>query len=194
MSYGPKVYRKQGGAELVAASGGTITVESGGALAVAGTLTVTGSLVRSVTTQICSKVKVGATAGWVVAAADNKASMARLPASHSGATLVIPVSGLPMGATITAFGINGQIESAGGTATLDLELRKQTAAAADLSDATVASMTQISVTADAIVNGSKTGLTAVTSADVGYYLLATGTTAASTDIDLIGVTVTYTTA
>ena len=32
-SYQPKVYRKQGGDELVVASGGTITVESGGTLA-----------------------------------------------------------------------------------------------------------------------------------------------------------------
>lgn len=36
-SYQPKVYRKQGGDELVVASGGLITVESGGALVVGGT-------------------------------------------------------------------------------------------------------------------------------------------------------------
>lgn len=35
-TYQPKVYRKQGGNELVVASGGAITVESGGALTVAG--------------------------------------------------------------------------------------------------------------------------------------------------------------
>jgi len=42
MSYASKVYRKQGGDELVVASGGTITVESGGAVNVAtgGSLTV----------------------------------------------------------------------------------------------------------------------------------------------------------
>lgn len=32
-TYGPKVYRKQGGNEMVVASGGTLTVESGGAVA-----------------------------------------------------------------------------------------------------------------------------------------------------------------
>ncbi|MER9710179.1 hypothetical protein NKJ13_07905 [Mesorhizobium sp. M0174] len=41
-SYQPKVYRKQGGDELVVASGGLITVESGGALVVAG-VTIDGS-------------------------------------------------------------------------------------------------------------------------------------------------------
>lgn len=35
MTYQPKVYRKQGGDELVVASGGTVTVESGGTIAVA---------------------------------------------------------------------------------------------------------------------------------------------------------------
>lgn len=34
MSYQPKVYRKQGGDELVVASGGTVSIESGGALKV----------------------------------------------------------------------------------------------------------------------------------------------------------------
>lgn len=36
MSYEPKVYRKQGGNELVVASGGQLTVESGGVVEVAG--------------------------------------------------------------------------------------------------------------------------------------------------------------
>lgn len=37
MSYAPKVYRKQGGDEMVVASGGKITVESGGEIAPATT-------------------------------------------------------------------------------------------------------------------------------------------------------------
>lgn len=36
-SYQPKVYRKQGGDELIVASGGAIDIESGGALKIAGT-------------------------------------------------------------------------------------------------------------------------------------------------------------
>lgn len=49
-TYQPKVYRKQGGDELVVASGGTVTVESGGSITVSGvtvdssTLAVTGLL------------------------------------------------------------------------------------------------------------------------------------------------------
>ena len=43
-SYSPKVYKKQGGNELVVASGGVVTVESGGILEVntGGTITVNG--------------------------------------------------------------------------------------------------------------------------------------------------------
>ncbi len=36
-TYQPKVYRKQGGDELIVASGGSVDVESGGALKIAGT-------------------------------------------------------------------------------------------------------------------------------------------------------------
>lgn len=183
---------------MVVASGGSILVESGGALSLSSgsTLTVTGGLVRSITQQITIGAKVGATAGWVVTAGDNKGSMGRLPASQSGSTLVVPVSGLPVGATITGIGINGQIESAGGAVTLDMAMRKQTVAAGDLVDAAVsnATITQVAVTADTAVASTVGGLVAVVSADVGYYLLITGTTAGSTDIDLVGVTITYTTA
>lgn len=42
-TYGPKVYNKQGGDELVVASGGTVTVESGGAVVV-GTTDITAEL------------------------------------------------------------------------------------------------------------------------------------------------------
>ncbi|MHB8110509.1 MAG: hypothetical protein ACYDHW_10815 [Syntrophorhabdaceae bacterium] len=45
-TYGPKIYHKQGGDELVTASGGTITVESGGAVTIdsGGTITINGTL------------------------------------------------------------------------------------------------------------------------------------------------------
>lgn len=136
-----------------------------------------------------SGAKVGATAGWVVEAADNKNSLARLPASQTGSKLVIPLTGLKVGDIITGYHLVGQIESAGGAVTVDCSLRKQTAAAADLTDAAVTGgdMVQLAVTADTIMSSTNTtkSITADTvGADETFYLLVTATTAASTDIDL----------
>lgn len=150
----------------------------------------TGSLIRpSQKRLIGADPKIGATAGWAVAAATNVGRMATCPASQTASTLVIRVPDLKVGDTITAFGLIGQIESAGGAVTLDCSLRSLTAAAADLTDALVASMTQLSVTADTAVtsaNAEKASLSTVVAADAIYYLLITATTAASTDIDLAG--------
>ena len=141
---------------------------------------------------IHNRAKVGATAGWVVAAGDNLALMATLPASQTGSTLVVPVTGLKVGDVITAFSVVGQIEAtSGGTVTVDADLRKLTAAAADVADASLGSITQVSVTADAIISASKTLATPETvGADETFYVLVTATTGASTDIALQGVTLT----
>lgn len=139
---------------------------------------------------INSHAKIGATSGWAVNAADDLGLLATCPASQTNSTLVMPISGLKVGDKITAFSVVGQIESAGGTVTLDADLRKMTAAAADVADASVGTITQISVTADAIISASKTGLTEVVAADETFYVLLTATTAASTDIALQGVTIT----
>jgi hypothetical protein len=140
--------------------------------------------------------KAGATAGWAVGGgAVNTGLLATLPASQTGSTLVVPVPGLKVGDTITGFHLIGQIESAGGAVTLDADLRKLTAAAADVADASINTMTQISVTADTAItsaNSAVTGLTEVVAADETFYLLLTGTTAASTDIALQGVALTVT--
>lgn len=138
--------------------------------------------------------KVGATSGWLVNAADNKNSLARLPQSQSASTLVVPLSGLKVGDIITGYHLVGQIESAGNTCTVDCSLRKQTAAAADLTDAeaTAGGMTQLSVTADTIMSSANTtkAVTADTvGADETFYLLITSTTAASTDVDLQAVAI-----
>lgn len=137
--------------------------------------------------------KVGATAGWVITGATDK-SHATLPASQTGSTLVIPIWGLEVGDTITAFHLVGQIESAGGAVTLDADLRSETVAAADNVDASVGAITQIAVSADTALSATqgKSGLSAVVAVDKTYYLLVTGTTAASTDIDLLGVVLTIT--
>lgn len=137
--------------------------------------------------------KVGATAGWVVAAADDKA-LVTLPASQTASTLAIPVTiPLKVGWTITAFSVIAQIESAGGAVTLDADLRKQTNAAGDPTDASIGAITQVSVTADTAVASSKTLATPeVVAATETFYVLVTATTAGSTDIALQGITLTVT--
>ena len=137
--------------------------------------------------------KAGATAGWVVNAGAN-VSLSTLPASQTNSTLVIPVScALRVGSRITGFSLIGQVESAGNTATITADLRKLTAAAADVADASVGAMSGVaSFTADGILsaaNASKTGLTEVVGADETFYILITGTTAAATDIALQGVVI-----
>lgn len=139
---------------------------------------------------VSSHAKIGATSGWAVNAADNIGYLATCPASQTASTLVVPVSGLLVGDKITAFSVVGQIESGGNTVTLDADLRKHTAAAADPSDASVGSITQISVTADTIISSSKTGLSDTVGADETFYVLLTATTGASTDIALMGITIT----
>lgn len=135
--------------------------------------------------------KAGATAGWVVAGATNL-SEATLPASQTGSTLVVPIVGLRVGDIVTAFKVVAQIESAGGAVTLDADLRKLTNAAGDPVDASVGAITQVAVTADTAVAAAKTGLSDIVGADERFYVLITATTAASTDIRFLNITVTTT--
>lgn len=131
-------------------------------------------------------------AGWTLGAAADQ-YLATLAASATAEIMVVPVTvPLKVGDIITAFSVVGQIESAGGAVTLDAALWKHTAAAADIADASIGSITQIAVTADAIVSASKTGLTEVVGADESFFVVITGTTAGSTDIALMGITVTVT--
>jgi len=138
--------------------------------------------------------KPGATAGWsaLVASGGNDQWHYSLPASQTGSTLVIPVNGLNVGDTLTQFWPVGQIESAGGAVTVDVELRKLTAAAADLVDAAIAGITQIAVSADTEMGAAhaKSGLfDDVAGADETYYFLVTATTAAATGISLLGIAI-----
>jgi hypothetical protein len=163
----------------------------------AGTSTFTGSVVRAAQKRIISGYsKVGGTAGWTVGGgAVNTGLTATLPASQTASTLVVPIPGLKVGDTITSFHLIGQIESAGATCTVDADLRKLTAAAADVADASVGAITQLSVTADTIMsatNTNKASLTEVVGADETFYVLLTGTTAALTDVALQGIAITVT--
>jgi len=131
---------------------------------------------------------IGATAGFVQ---NNDTGIVTCPASQTAATFCIPLN-LKQGDVITAFKVSGQLESAGNIATVDADLRATTAAAADLSDASVGAIDQISKTADYKIADSKTGLSHTVISGNSYYVLITVTTAASTDIALQGVEVTVT--
>lgn len=184
---------KQSGVEIP----GNLTVA--GTTSFAGTLAVTGvitpgGVARTAQERIISKgAKVGATAGWTVNAATNIGYMATMAAGGTASTLVVPVDGLKVGDTITSFKVLAQIESAGGAVTLDGDLRKITNVAADPTDASIGAITQIAVSADTASAVSKTLTTPeVVAAGETFYVLVTGTTAASTDIILLGITYTVT--
>lgn len=138
--------------------------------------------------------KTGATTsvGWVVAdAITDIGELATLAASATADTLVVPVTGLFIGDTITAFSVNGQVESAGGAVTVDAQLYKNTiTAAANVGAALGSGVTQVSKTADAVFAESETGLTQTVAIGEAYFILVTATTAASTDVALTSCTVT----
>lgn len=179
-----KIYKSDAD-HLTCASGGVVSFESG--------CTVT----RPVEVAISAGAgKAGATAGWAMPSAHSgftNATIAGLPASQTASTFVIPLQHLRVGDVITSFKVEAQIESAGGTVTLDADLRKVTNVAGDATDASIGAITQVSVTADTKSEPTKTLTTAETvAADEQFYVLLTGTTAASTDVQLLGITVSVT--
>lgn len=158
-----------------------------------GTFTRTG---KQAVVPICGNAKVGATAGWVITGGTNICH-ATLPASQTSSTLVVPITGLNIGDTLTAVGATGQVESAGANVTLTMSIRKLTTAAADNTDAEIGTDNVGTLVADTILSSANlgvTGLTEVLAEGETLYALFTGTTAASTDIDLTGLVVTITTA
>jgi hypothetical protein len=134
--------------------------------------------------------KVGATAGWVVAATNNQNRLATLPASQTGATLVVPLDGLQVGDTITAFTVMANIQAAGNTGTLTADLRAMTNAAAGASDASIAAFAApLSTTANLLINESngrrELPTPEVVARNKHYYLLITSTTGASVTQEFI---------
>jgi len=173
------------------------TLVIGGTMTVSGTVTTTGSQVRTgrqIITPICGNAKVGATAGWVITAADD-ISQGTLPQSQTSSTLVIPVTGLEIGDTITGVSVSGQVESAGGAVTLVMSVRKTVATAAGNTDAELGTDNVGSLTADTLISSANlvvTGLTDVLAEGEAVYVLLTGTTAATTDIALNSIITTVT--
>lgn len=158
--------------------------------------TIVDDLVRNgcyYTIPLSGLAKVGGTAGWVVAPTDNTC-MVTCPAGQTGAKLIVPLLQIrPEKSFVVSFNLLGQIESAGNAVTLNANLRKMTSAAADVVDASIDSIDQISVTADTELNVSTSSKllaspTQVTFYDI-FYLVITATTAAATDIALTAVQV-----
>lgn len=186
---------------LVDAEGVTLLSATDGGMSMGGTLAVTGAITLSNISSavrtaqkkvITSGAKVGGTAGIVVDAANDKNSLLTCPQSKTANTAVVKIPDLKIGDTITAFSVVGQIESGGNTVTIDADLRAQTAVAAGNTDASVGAITQVSKTADYLVNDSKTGLSHTVIDGNSYYVLVTITTGATCDVDLLAITVSVT--
>lgn len=137
--------------------------------------------------------KVGATAGWTVNDTVDSAQLGLLPASQTGSTLVVPISGLRAGDVITGFFLTGELASAGNTVTVDADFFKQEATAGTVTNTNLASLTQISKTADYLfnkdtTNGTKTlGSAETVTAAKTYFVRVTGTTGALCNVRLLGV-------
>jgi len=169
----------------------------GGDLAVTGDTTLTGGLIRAarqIVIPICGNAKAGATAGWVITGGTN-IGHATLPASQTASTLVVPITGLEIGDTLTALSVQGQVESAGGNVTLVLSVRKLTNVAAANTDAELGTDNVGTLAADTVISSANLEVASLTETLVEgetLYALLTGTTAGSTDIDLTGLLATVT--
>lgn len=141
--------------------------------------------------------KVGATAGWVITAGTDK-SLATLPASVTAGTLVIPILGLDVGDIVTAVAAVGQVDSAGNNVTLVMSVRKITNdAASGHTDAQIGTDNVGTLTADTLLTDANenlkvSSLTETIAADEQLYVLLTGTTAGTTDIEISHLVVTVT--
>jgi hypothetical protein len=149
--------------------------------------------------QIASRAKAGATAGWVVAATNNQAKLGTLPVSQTGSTLVVPLEGLQVGDTITAFTVFGSIQAAGNTGTLTADLRVLTNDAAGAVDASIeAFAAPVSVTANTLLNEGNARVALATPEVVArnkrYYLLITSTTGAAVTQEVLHAELELTTA
>lgn len=140
--------------------------------------------------------KVGTTAGWVVNAANNLGKLATIPASQANSTLVIPLDGFKVGDTITAWALNGSLQSAGANVTIIGDLRCLTANAAGATDASIgvmaAALTVVANTVLSAANAGKVAIGHVVAVGETFYLLVTATTAAATTEEIQSVVVTVT--
>lgn len=181
------------GGSMTVVSGGAVTFKSGASIVLESGATQVRAGVQ-ILTPICGNAKVGATSGWIITAADD-ISQATLPAAETSSTLIIPITGLNIGDTLTGVSVSGQVESAGANATLVLSVRKTVAVAAGNTDAELGTDNVGTLTADTLISSANlavTGLTEVLAEGEAVYVLLTGTTAALTDIALNSIIATVT--
>lgn len=121
----------------------------------------------------------------------NTVGYATLAASKTAKDFIIPIIGLKIGDVIKSFKVYGQVESAGGAVTVDAVMFRQIAVAGDPTQTDIGSITQVAVTADTLIESSKTLAAEETVATNESFIIGiTGTTAASTDIAITSVEVT----
>jgi len=158
-----------------------------------GTVLLTGRTAQQFTQSIAGSKLGSAGAGWVLDAADDLL-LATLPAEQTSEIIIVPITvPLKVGSIITGFSINGQIESAGGAVTVDASINKMTAAAGDFTTASIGAIAQVAKTADYKIIDANSAITAETvAADETFFVKITGTTAATTDVAIGGITITVT--
>lgn len=146
------------------------------------------------TVQIKSFGKVGATAGWTAGEAADTGYIASLPASQTDSTLIIPVTGIPINSLITGFSIRGIATSAGNAITIDADLIRLDAESNGVNDeTTVVSISTQNISANARLSASASVSSSQTVSNFqSFFVVVTGTTAASTSVDLHSITVSYT--
>jgi hypothetical protein len=138
--------------------------------------------------------KAGSAAGWVVAAGDDRL-LATLPANQTASKLIVPIASPRVEDVIKAFFVQGRIESAGSTVTLDAKLVCHQIGTAAILDVTKGTMSQISATADTSVNeaNSRTTPTAdqTIAIDKAYFIEITATTGADGGVEIMGIGVEF---
>lgn len=106
--------------------------------------------------------------------------------SQSATTIVYPVSGMHDGDVINGFRVVGAIGAkSGGVTSVDADLRKVTGGAGAVTDASIDTITQVSVEADTALDSANatSTLSEIVVTDYQYYVLVTVTTAANAEND-----------
>lgn len=142
----------------------------------------------------CAFAKVGATAGWTAGTAAADTSLAALPQSQTAATLIIPVTGLKIGDVITGAFLLGEIIATSTGDTLDCALHSQLGVAGSITDTNLGSMTQyVSASVNDLFTSKNTKILLTEEHTIvegeSFYLILTGTTAASNSMKIHGAVV-----